>query len=185
MRTRTLSQTMIATATQQWMRDLAWVQTLQWPIPIAELIADAGGRIRWLTNAPAGFHGATMPKTQEHFDVWINPQDSSTVQRFTMAHEFAHVLLGHLAHKQPLWWFETEANTAAAELLLPWSQLQTYAPDTPITTMDALTHWMRTAGQEILQQSGISYTALVYHLHDIAWATETATTMPSVHRVSS
>lgn len=173
---RTTTQVMIATAAQEWIRAQPWVRSLRWPVPIAALIEKAGMRVRWLPNAPAGFHGATMPGKMTAYDVWVNPHDPTPVQRFTLAHEFAHVLSHHLDYANPPWWFETEANAIAAELLLPWHELAVFQPAEPFTSPAAVETWMTATGGTILKRAGVSSSALWYHLQDLGWFTNTAST---------
>ncbi|WP_081729495.1 MULTISPECIES: ImmA/IrrE family metallo-endopeptidase [unclassified Pseudomonas] len=75
-----------------------------------------------------------------------NPYEAEVRQRFTIAHELGHILMGHIrpgerAHRDPLRAYdeyyerpmERQANDFAAQLLMPESVVRMVARQTPST----------------------------------------------------
>jgi hypothetical protein len=169
-----------ADSVRTWIRQQPWVTTCPaWPVPIQTWIISAGLglTIRWFPPdlpIPAALHGMTLnsPDDDLHYTMWINPNDSPLVQRFTLAHEFSHVLLGHLMANGPPAFstiLEVEANTAAAELLLPWPLLAPRLPHRPMTTPTAWARWWTAHGQGIVRQAEVSPAVLYYHCIDLGY----------------
>ena len=84
----------------------------------------------------AGESGAIVREDNDNVTIYVNPDDSLERQRFTIAHELGHYVNGHLddstkmlrdsnqSYSQDNYDYrEYEANTYAAELIMPKSKL--------------------------------------------------------------
>ena len=112
-------------------RDLAWRILLQegvreLPVNIVALCKQMGIRVQYFTPATGGSDGYTtiflgMPR------IFVSRECSPERQRFTIAHELGHILLGHVGEAElvnrepdpgdnPM---EREANVFASRLLAP------------------------------------------------------------------
>jgi uncharacterized protein DUF955 len=105
------------------------------PVSVAAL-ANALGLKVWSSDLPRGISGKLFRSTEyggeAGFAIFVNSHEPETRQRFTIAHELGHFLL----HRHKLdegeivddafyrsrlsSSLETEANKAAAEILMPW-----------------------------------------------------------------
>jgi Zn-dependent peptidase ImmA (M78 family) len=107
---------------------LSAAQVLEWcgihrpPVDIKRVIEALGARVEFVPNP--GWSGA-LTQDADAATVWINSDESPLRQRFTMAHECAHLLLheGNLFRDGNYWsdgsQKEVEANKYAADLLMP------------------------------------------------------------------
>ena len=101
------------------------------PVKLSALASNLGVRVV-ASTLPAGISGELRPTTDGSYVISINRHDSSRRQRFTVAHELAHLLL-HRDHigtgiKDDALYRsglsdarEAEANRLAAEILMPMS----------------------------------------------------------------
>lgn len=96
-----------------------------------------------------------------------NPYEPETRQRFTIAHELGHLLLGHVqpgerAHRDPLRNYdayyerptERQANDFAAQLLMPESVVRMIAKDRPST-------------RQLAQEFNVSSDAMGYRVRNL------------------
>lgn len=184
----------IASEAQTTMRRHPLMQTITtWPVPIEEIIRTYAARhltIRQFPptlTIPRELHGLTLTRSSGDATIWTNPQDSPLVQRFTLAHEFAHVLAGHLEFdpdRVVRWPLEVVANAMAAELLLPWHLLASELPPVRMTTPTAWQRWRQSIGRAIVQRAEVSPSVLDYHCVDLGIVT--ADVIPLLrHRHSS
>jgi Zn-dependent peptidase ImmA (M78 family) len=120
-----------------------WIRAYQThpPINVHRMADDLGIRISELPALPVGTSGKLFrdSRSRAGWSIAVNQADSPTRKRFTIAHEIAHYLLHrndirdgvvddvlyrsqHLSGSQ-----ETEANRFAADILMPYDLLQSYA----------------------------------------------------------
>lgn len=96
-----------------------------------------------------------------------NPNEPATRQRFTIAHELGHILMGHIqpgqrAHRDPLRSYdeyyerpmERQANDFAAQLLMPESVVKMIAKNTP-------------SSRELARQFNVSPDAMGYRVKNL------------------
>ncbi len=164
-----------AVGAREWIREnLPPVD--RWPVPITDWILaydEFPLTIDYLPpTTPRKLHGMTLPNDAgTQAVILINPNDPFVVQRFTLAHEWGHVLVNHLSFPPSEfdWLLEIEANTIAAELLLPWPLLKPLIPRQPLCTLDTWFPWWNQIGKAIIHQAQISSKVLYYHGRDCGW----------------
>ena len=69
--------------------------------------------IRLLKDLPIETLGVTVPDPNGDFNIYLNPAHSDAVLRETVAHEIAHIQLGHLCREGSIEGMEAEADEAA------------------------------------------------------------------------
>ena len=104
-----------------------------------EYVAKNLGLNVYITNIKDHFQNTAYPKDisgfllkdNDEYAIFVNENDSETRQRFTIAHEIGHYILGHLKNEEYKISYrdeltskgtdmhEIEANAFAAELLMP------------------------------------------------------------------
>lgn len=139
-------------------RDLAWEILLQQhvtklPVMIGELCKNMGVKVLYYTPTDQNDGASTIVNHQPH--IYVAKDCLPTRQRFTVAHELGHILLGHvgefdLVNREPSATdnpIEQAANVFASRLLAPACVL-------------AALHM--TAPEQIAELCGISYTAAKY-----------------------
>ena len=104
-------------------------------------------------------------------NIYYNPNHHENRIRFTIAHELAHFLLGHLNENQKYYRDyarnfytttyepkEVEANRLAAKLLMPEDKLEFLIYEKGITSVKELARIMK-----------VSEAAMVYRLKNLGW----------------
>jgi len=115
------------------------------------------------------FHGAAAKQPASGVVLLINRTDDFRVQRFTLAHELGHVWLGHHQHARTYWWFETEANAVASEILLPQAYLERWVrPTIPVDPADHA-RWWSAMGPALARRAALTESVVAYHLQDLGW----------------
>jgi Zn-dependent peptidase ImmA (M78 family) len=120
-----------------------WIRNYQLraPVDVKRMANDLGILVFELDNMPLGVSGKLFQdkKSSSGWSIGVNKNDSATRKRFTIAHELSHFLLHrnyisngvlddvlyrseYLSGAQ-----ETEANKFAADILMPYSLLQSAA----------------------------------------------------------
>lgn len=94
-------------------------------------------RSEWDLTGASGEARCMEEDREPHYLCLYNADEHPTRQRFTMAHELGHVMLGHVKPGEPAWRDmtfnsyndinEIAANAYAAELLMPEARLREYA----------------------------------------------------------
>lgn len=108
------------------------------PINVRELVGNYGLQLRF-AEFPEQMSGVCGFLDTDEKAIWVNVKDSPNRQNFTIAHELGHWLLHreeiidrpdsyHVLRRQPMGgekdYRETEANSFAANLLVPTSMLK-------------------------------------------------------------
>jgi len=153
------------------------------PVPIEQIAVDWGVRVfspLWEVD----FLGLSAWKQGQHY-VAINDQKPYVSQRFTLAHE----TVGHgFLHRDKLksttwdnwvdndyrWTLEIEANTAAAEFLLPidWlrDQMTFRFGERPLSPT-AFVQWIQSHdAEDLAHQAQVSRAVIGHHICDLHWA---------------
>lgn len=80
------------------------------------MIEEAGGQVHWLpTTHCLDLQGCTDGK-----NIWVNPRLTSGQRCATLAHEYIHIVLGHVGHQTPQ--IESLVDTKAAKLIITEQQ---------------------------------------------------------------
>lgn len=137
------------------------------PIDINALADKLGVAVVYSKELPDNISGTYKYSDGKHICT-INAKQSTTRQRFTLAHELGHYALLHgdrsdgeeIFHRQegnrsP---FETEANTFAAEILMPSQVVRHLIMEENITAPDALA-----------RRFNVSTRAMVIRLMNLGW----------------
>ncbi|HEX3462584.1 MAG TPA: ImmA/IrrE family metallo-endopeptidase [Candidatus Elarobacter sp.] len=153
------------------------------PVDLERIAHDLGVRIEYprLGDSLSGFLAITDGERL----IGVNARHHKNRQRFTLAHELAHLVLGHetgevhvdkgivlfrdtdsSSHGTEI---EMEANRFAAELLVPKSMLKH-----DITRRDAFDTITDDDLEYLAQRYAISMAALLNRLSDVGFATMTA-----------
>jgi Zn-dependent peptidase ImmA (M78 family) len=90
------------------------------PVDVRAIAEGAGLEI---LDANLGAVDGRLRRTQHQWIIEVNPDRSMTNQRFTIAHEFGHLKMGHQSCG-PEDVQERQANLFAAELLMPLPMLK-------------------------------------------------------------
>lgn len=153
------------------------------PVPIEQLACDWGVRVfspLWTVK----YQGLSRWMNGRHY-VAINGRLPHTAQRFTLAHE----IVGHgILHRDRLaspswdswasdpkrWVLEIEANTAAAEFLLPFEwlrqQMTVRFENLPLSP-DTFVRWIESRdAQTLATEARVSRSVLGHHICDLQWA---------------
>ena len=157
------------------------VQTMRLttPVSIAALWQALDGRVVSMALRPS-FHAALVSVDPPIVAVNANASDFS--QRFALAHELIHVWY----HAQALTagagyaydvhprrsWMETEANTGAAELLLPyeWFTAQARAVlHAPLARPELSEFLHSQEARQWANAARVSLAVLSWHLQDLGW----------------
>jgi len=122
-----------------------WIRNYQSqpPVDVSKMATDLGLLVLELDTMPTGASGKLFPDAHSDsgWSIGVNKSDSLTRKRFTIAHELSHYLLHrsdirdgvlddmfyrseHMSGAK-----ETEANRFAADILMPYDLLQSYARD--------------------------------------------------------
>ena len=131
-------------------------------------------KIDWLENnkfIPDDLCGYIEKDEGGNITIYYNPNHHENRQRFTIAHELAHLLLGHLNDNQRLYRDftdnfknttynpkEVEANQMAAKILMPEDKLDFLIYKKGITSIKELAKIMR-----------VSEAAMLYRLKNLGW----------------
>jgi len=148
----------------------------QYPLPATEVPVNL---MAWVDRLDAhlvrarldgpGFHGAVAEQPASGVVMLVNGIDDFRVQRFTIAHELGHILLHHHRKAQTYWWFETEANTVASEILLPWSYLEHVVRPTIPLDPEGQVRWWAQMGSALARHAAVTESVVAYHLQDLGW----------------
>lgn len=153
------------------------------PVPIEQIAVD-WGVVVFSPLWEVDYLGLSAWKQGRHY-VAINGQKPYVSQRFTLAHE----TVGHgLLHRDKLtsatwdnwvanasrWALEIEANTAAAEFLLPFEwlrdQMTSRFGERPLAR-EAFVQWIQSRdAQELANQAQVSRAVIGHHICDLQWA---------------
>jgi Zn-dependent peptidase ImmA (M78 family) len=95
-------------------------QRVSIPVPVDEIAEWLGFRIVLLTTVPDDFSGLV---SLEDRLIGVNRNHHNHRRRFSIAHEIAHVLLGHpaegISFRKEIRLYDQEADICASELLIP------------------------------------------------------------------
>lgn len=142
------------------------------PVALDDIAAKAGINIRPLgPNAQqTGISGEAFIDDDGQKIVTFNPSDIRQRQRFTIAHEIGHHLLGHTQSgkrfRDDLGNFQTstydaderDANAFAAELLMPETAIDFYIRRKKVYDL-----------RELAELFNVSLTAMQYRLTNLGW----------------
>ncbi len=169
---RTALQVDIANRTRQVFRAQWGPEVYTLPVDLTRWTEALAIRVehRRFNRAP-DFHGGVAEQPASGLVMLVNDLDDFRVQRFTIAHEIGHVLLRHHRKSGTQWWFETEANTIASEILLPWPYLEHVIQRTVPQEPGAQTQWWAQTGPRLARQAVVTEAVVAYHFQDLGWPT--------------
>ena len=158
-------------------RQLAATNRLVVPVPVESLLRQEGWRIVEMTM-PLRLEASTL---FDYRQILINDRLSSFRQRFALAHELIHAFyhqdhaprgiatLTHGYHDE----MEAEANSGAAELLLPYEWFMDMAATlvgSRLRTDDDLRAFLATPeARRWAGKARVTTEVLRYHLEDLGW----------------
>lgn len=156
-----------------------WVATNRFVIPVSveSILRQLGWPVVEMPM-PEGLQASTL---FDYRTIFINEQLSPLQQRFALAHELIHALyhqhhvprgvvtLAHNYHGE----METEANSGAAELLLPYDWFMDTAHSvlgSRLCTLEDLDGFIETSeARRWAGQARVTRQVLRYHLIDLGW----------------
>ena len=149
--------------------DKVWDRRI--PVDLADVAARLGIRIEKIHPGPgADISGEAFIDEASRKVVRYNPSDVPERQRFTLAHEIGHHLLGHTKNgkhfrdntrnfnSKVFDWNEYSANAFAAELLMPETAVSYFIEKRGINDLQELAHHFQ-----------VSTVAMKYRLVNLGW----------------
>lgn len=104
-------------------RNMVWkvltqYQLFDFPIDTIELSERIGIEIRTAETLPQNVYSVSLKKGNNIY-ILFQPSENEGTNRFTIAHELGHILMGHTTEKGATPYQEEEANIFASRLLAP------------------------------------------------------------------